>query len=253
MIDNETPGTRHTNMMQSEPHGRSDQSAQGIEGGSAPTGLSAAREIELRICLADVSIKTAVLGMFWFRPDRTFFRVNQASYAMSGYSEAELLQMSVAELTGTYPGQAWRARWRELTEKKALSYVSHQVHKDGHLVPVEIDVSHVFFEGGEFGVDFARDLTVDEESERERDDLRAQLLHLQKMESVGVLAGGIAHNFNNLLTAIMGNIELAMLRFTPGDEVHTLLSAATTASVRARDVTRQVLTFASGGGTRHVG
>ena len=69
----------------------------------------------------------------------------------------------------------------------------------------------------------------------------------QKLESVGVLAGGIAHDFNNLLTAIMGNIELAMARVTPGDEAHRLLSAATIASIRAREITRQLLTFASGG------
>ena len=77
--------------------------------------------------------------------------------------------------------------------------------------------------------------------------LETELIKEQKLESVGVLAGGIAHDFNNLLTSIMGNIELAMARSTPGDDVHGLLSAATTASVRARDVTRQLLMFASGG------
>ena len=74
-----------------------------------------------------------------------------------------------------------------------------------------------------------------------------EMIKDQKLESVGVLAGGIAHDFNNLLTAIMGSIELAMARVTPGDEVHRLLSAAATASVRAREITRQLLTFASGG------
>ena len=74
-----------------------------------------------------------------------------------------------------------------------------------------------------------------------------ELIKEQKLESVGVLAGGIAHDFNNVLTAIMGNIELAMALTTPGREVHELLSAAAAALVRARDVTRQLLTFASGG------
>ena len=73
------------------------------------------------------------------------------------------------------------------------------------------------------------------------------LIKEQKLESVGVLAGGIAHDFNNLLMAIMGNIELASLRVTPDSDVHKLLSAATTASVRAREITQRLLTFASGG------
>ena len=81
----------------------------------------------------------------------------------------------------------------------------------------------------------------------ENELFETELIKDQKLESVGVLAGGIAHDFNNLLTAIMGNIELAMLRTAPGHEVHQLLSAAATASVRAREVTRQLLTFESGG------
>ena len=226
---------------------RSNQTLQGAGEVSSFPGLSMAHELELKIRLAEASIETAVSGMFWFRPDGTFFRVNQASCAMTGYSEAELLQMSVQGLTGKYSAQDWRARWQELKDKKTLSYEPRQIHKDGHLVPTEIDVSYVNFEGAEFGVGFARDLTRHKESERERDDLHSQLLHAQKMESIGVLAGGLAHDFNNLLTAIMGNIELAMARVAPGGEVHELLSAAATASVRARDLTRQLLTFASGG------
>ena len=72
-----------------------------------------------------------------------------------------------------------------------------------------------------------------------------ELLKDQKLESVGVLAGGIAHDFNNLLTAIMGNIELAMAHTTPGHEVHKLLSAAATASVRARDSLLRLEAFPS--------
>ncbi len=81
----------------------------------------------------------------------------------------------------------------------------------------------------------------------ENELFETELIKDQKLESVGALAGGIAHDFNNLLTAIMGNIELAMARVTPGDEVHGLLSAAATAAVRARHITGQLLTFASGG------
>jgi signal transduction histidine kinase len=69
----------------------------------------------------------------------------------------------------------------------------------------------------------------------------------QKLESVGLLAGGIAHGFNNLLTAIMGNVQLAAQLVASDSDVHKLLAAATTASVRAREVTQQLLTFPSGG------
>ncbi|MCJ7600412.1 MAG: ATP-binding protein, partial [Desulfobulbaceae bacterium] len=78
--------------------------------------------------------------------------------------------------------------------------------------------------------------------------MEEELLKVKKLESVGVLAGGIAHDFNNILAAILGNINLASLFIKPEDEkVHDLLKEAEKASLRARDLTQRLLTFAKGG------
>jgi PAS domain S-box-containing protein len=78
--------------------------------------------------------------------------------------------------------------------------------------------------------------------------LEEELLKVKKLESVGVLAGGIAHDFNNILSAILGNINLALLYAGPDDEkVQSLLREAEKASLRARDLTHQLLTFSKGG------
>ncbi|MEN8136527.1 MAG: ATP-binding protein [Thermodesulfobacteriota bacterium] len=74
-----------------------------------------------------------------------------------------------------------------------------------------------------------------------------ELSKVEKLESVGVLAGGIAHDFNNILTAIMGNINLALTRIEPADEIYELLSSAEKASARAKNLTQQLLTFSKGG------
>ncbi|MCK4838688.1 MAG: PAS domain S-box protein [Desulfobulbaceae bacterium] len=74
-----------------------------------------------------------------------------------------------------------------------------------------------------------------------------ELSKVAKLESVGVLAGGIAHDFNNILTAIMGNINLAMIRVGPESEIYKLLSSAEKASARAKNLTQQLLTFSMGG------
>lgn len=81
------------------------------------------------------------------------------------------------------------------------------------------------------------------EFKRMEDDL----IRVQKLESLGVLAGGIAHDFNNLLTAIMGNIEMARMRLRPDDKPYTRLVEAERASLRARDLAQQLLTFSKGG------
>ncbi len=62
-----------------------------------------------------------------------------------------------------------------------------------------------------------------------------------------MLAGGIAHDFNNLLTAILGNVNLARMYAKPGDKVSVRLEEAEKASVRAKDLTQQLLTFSKGG------
>jgi PAS domain S-box-containing protein len=69
----------------------------------------------------------------------------------------------------------------------------------------------------------------------------------QKLESLGILAGGIAHDFNNLLTAILGNLELAALHAADGDPVHPYLKNAKATSLRAAELTRQMLAYSGKG------
>jgi two-component system cell cycle sensor histidine kinase/response regulator CckA len=83
------------------------------------------------------------------------------------------------------------------------------------------------------------------EAERKRAEEERQ--KADRLESLGTLAGGIAHDFNNLLTGIMGNIDLAKRYVEPDSKVVERLTEAETASLRARDLTHQLLTFARGG------
>jgi PAS domain S-box-containing protein len=75
----------------------------------------------------------------------------------------------------------------------------------------------------------------------------AQMLTESKLQSVGLLAGGIAHDFNNLLTTIIGNLSLARLPEFSREEAADLIAEAEKASVGAKDLTQQLLTFARGG------
>lgn len=81
----------------------------------------------------------------------------------------------------------------------------------------------------------------------EKRKLEDELLKVERLESLGVLAGGLAHDFNNILMAILGNLSLARLYAPPGDRVHERLEAAEKAALRARDLTERLLTFARGG------
>ncbi len=84
------------------------------------------------------------------------------------------------------------------------------------------------------------DITDRKKAERER-------LHFSKLESLATLAGGIAHDFNNILTAIIGNISLAMLDLQMEEESRERLTEAERACMQAQNLSRQLLTFSKGG------
>lgn len=77
----------------------------------------------------------------------------------------------------------------------------------------------------------------------QRQLLENQLLQAMKMEAVGRLAGGVAHDFNNYLTSIIGNVSLALIDLPPGDPLHEPLTETNKAAERAADLTRQLLAF----------
>lgn len=81
----------------------------------------------------------------------------------------------------------------------------------------------------------------------EKQRIEEELFRTRHLESLGILAGGIAHDFNNLLTAIMGNTSLAKMLTEPGNKIYARLDEVEKASLRARDLTQQLLTFSKGG------
>jgi signal transduction histidine kinase/CheY-like chemotaxis protein len=99
--------------------------------------------------------------------------------------------------------------------------------------------------------DVARDLQLANESLcreiAERRRAEDELIKAQKLESLGVFAGGIAHDFNNILTGILGNLSFARMQLSPSDSIARRLEECEKASVRASELTQQLLTFARGG------
>lgn len=89
-----------------------------------------------------------------------------------------------------------------------------------------------------------QDITEQHVAEEEQERLQQQLLHADKMESVGRLAGGVAHDFNNMLGVILGNVELALQDISPDQPLYQDLREIEQAARRSAGLTRQLLTFA---------
>ncbi len=87
-------------------------------------------------------------------------------------------------------------------------------------------------------------VTERKRAEAEREELQAQLLRAQKLESIGRLAGGVAHDFNNMLSVINGHAEMALEQIPTSDPMHDDLWAILNAGRRSAALTRQLLAFA---------
>ncbi len=96
-------------------------------------------------------------------------------------------------------------------------------------------------------IGFALDVTKLKDAEEERNKLESQLLHAQRMESIGTLAGGIAHNFNNLLMGILGHISLMLLNTESESPQHAHLKKVEQQIRSGADLTKQLLGYAMKG------
>ncbi|MBN2369851.1 MAG: PAS domain S-box protein [Vicinamibacteria bacterium] len=88
------------------------------------------------------------------------------------------------------------------------------------------------------------DVTERKRAEKERGKLQTQLYQAQRMESVGRLAGGVAHDFNNMLTAILGHTQMAMTKVADSDTIHKDLDVIERCTLRSAAIVRQLLAFA---------
>jgi PAS domain S-box-containing protein len=136
--------------------------------------------------------------------------------------------------------------WATLESGKPWSGRLENRRKDGSLYTEDATVSPVFNKAGDIVnyVSVSRDITQYLELQKEKERLQDQFLQIQKMESVGRLAGGVAHDFNNMLNVISGHAQLAMESLDPTDPVYRHLSEIYNASLRSSALTRQLLAFA---------
>ena len=173
---------------------------------------------------------------------------NLAYERMLGYDKGELRSMTFLDITP----KGWHDYERRiLTEQVFVDdfsevYEKEYQHKEGRIFPVELRTFLVRGEQGQPEAMWAivRDLTERKRLERNRLELEGQLHQAQKMESIGRLAGGVAHDYNNMLSVILGYAELSLAQAAPGSTMHDNLGEILDAARRSAAITRQLLAFA---------
>jgi two-component system cell cycle sensor histidine kinase/response regulator CckA len=167
---------------------------------------------------------------------RRFLSVNEAAVRGYGYSREEFLGMRLDDIRP-------RGEVSELGASVDLTSLgtTHEglckhVKKDGTLIEVDITAHKFIFEGRPCGLSVAQDCT-------ERNRMELQIRQTQKMDAIGNLAGGVAHDFNNILSVVLSYSQMLAASLQPGDPMRADLEEISAAGERAVALTRQLLAF----------
>ncbi|MDT8368658.1 MAG: PAS domain S-box protein [Longimicrobiales bacterium] len=166
--------------------------------------------------------------------------VNPAFEAITGYSRDEVLGENPRFLqSGEHDAAHYAALWETLQRGETWRGRFVNQRKDGSHYTADAVISPVLDDAGE-AVHFVavqRDVT-------EQIEIADMLVQSQKLESLGQLAGGVAHDFNNMLSVILGSAELALGQVEKDDPMHSALSEIKIAARRSAALTRHLLAFA---------
>ncbi|ABB24210.1 PAS/PAC sensor hybrid histidine kinase [Pelodictyon luteolum DSM 273] len=191
-------------------------------------------------------VESAPDGIFIQTGD-TFAYLNPAALRMFGAAkEEEMLSRPVVDHLHPDFRERVLERIRKLNEERiGLPFPEERrfLRCDGSFFDADVSAVPFMHDGQHGALVFVHDTTERHRAEEERLRLRQDLFQSQKMESIGRLAGGVAHDLNNLLTPILGYAEILDGQFGPDDERLQDIRAIHGAGVRARDLIRQLLAF----------
>lgn len=190
--------------------------------------------------LSSILLDTAFDAIMLRDLDGNFLYVNQAACKTRGYTRDELLKANIYQIVSPEHHGIIEPKVKELFQKGEVSFEAHHQKKDGSKFPVEVHMSLVEIAGNKFILSVIHDST-------QRKKIEQELYRALKMESVAMIAGGIASRFNTLLTHITGNINITLNELEPGTQVYNLLEETEKSVERTRELSRQLTVFSRSG------
>lgn len=144
--------------------------------------------------LTQFSIDNSTDAVFWITSDAKFSYVNSAAFESLGYTEEELLKLTVMDVDFNFTKDLWEEHWVELQEKK--SFMIHTIHqrKDKSTFPVEVTVNLIQYGGQEINCVIAKDITERKKAEKSLKESESRLLKAQSVSRMGFLDWNLKTN-----------------------------------------------------------
>jgi PAS domain S-box-containing protein len=135
----------------------------------AHTDITERKRAEEALRLAKFSVDRAADAVYWIDPNAKILDVNEAASLMLGYSKDELRTMTVHDLNPDFQAHSWPEFWAETQQRGTMVFETVHRAKNGRLIPIEVSVNYLFYEGKEYHCAFVRDIT---ERKRVEEELR---------------------------------------------------------------------------------
>jgi PAS domain S-box-containing protein len=197
--------------------------------------VTARKAAEETLRRTQFAIEHSTDAILWLGPGGALLTGNGAACRLLGYEPQELSRLAASDIAPDLPPATWSRGGRSADGSQPPTQETRMRRKDGTTLSADVSVNLVEFEGGEYYCVNVRDITG-------RRVLEDQLRQAQKMEAVGLLAGGVAHDFNNLLTVVLGYSDL-LLSTTQDPVQRASLEEIQAAGQRAGNLTAQLLAF----------
>ncbi len=179
-------------------------------------------------------------------------QANPALLNIFGYELDDLLDTNISRLMPSPYAEehdGYLQHFLKTGERHVIGYLREVEGrcKNGDIIDIELQVSNLSVGSHYLFIGLVRDISQRKKLDEERQVMRERAEHAQRLESLGVLAGGVAHDFNNILSSIMGNASVAQMQLQGNRPLCEMMHNIETSSVRAAELCKQMLAYAGKG------
>ena len=202
------------------------------------------RLAEQQLLFTQNAVDTCVFPIIWVKNSPEYkqtsvIHANKAAASLLGYQPEEMTGLSVADLDADITPTRWNQEIRGMQESAFYTLTTTCLRKDGSTFPVEVYLNYFEYENESYHFAFFMDVSRQQEME-------AKLHRSMKMEAIGLMASGVAHDLNNILSGIVSYPELLLMKLPPESELRTPLESIRKSGLRAAEVVSDMLTVTRG-------